>query len=146
MIEVHTKLMLLTGAQEYTDRINGLVNAFAGEAQRAFISMGAYFKGFEYALTGLHLVVIGPSNNAKTHELTNAIFGRALPNRFVSIVSPEDSFPEGHPMFGKTMQNGQPTAYVCARGTCSAPVTNPVTLSQMLQLPPQRPQPGQRPQ
>jgi uncharacterized protein YyaL (SSP411 family) len=48
-------------------------------------------------------------------------------------------------MQGKTMVNGQPTAFVCQRNTCSAPITNPVTLSQMLQLP-QRPQPGTRPQ
>ena len=41
--------------------------------------------------------------------------------------------------------NGQPTAYVCQRQTASAPITNAVTLSQMLQLP-QRPQPGALPQ
>ena len=34
------------------------------------------------------------------------------------------------------MQNGQPTAYVCQRMNCTSPITNPVTLSQMLQLPP----------
>jgi hypothetical protein len=33
------------------------------------------------------------------------------------------------------MQDGQPTAYVCQRMTCSAPITNPVALSQVLQLP-----------
>jgi uncharacterized protein YyaL (SSP411 family) len=46
----------------------------------------------------------------------------------------------GHPAHGKTMQNGQPTAYVCQRMTCSAPIINPVTLSQVLLLPAQRPQ------
>jgi hypothetical protein len=48
-------------------------------------------------------------------------------------------------MHGKTMVNGQPTVYVCQRQTVSAPINNPVTLSQMLQLP-QRPQPGALPQ
>jgi uncharacterized protein len=48
-------------------------------------------------------------------------------------------------MHGKTMENGQPTAYICQRGACSPPVTNPVTLSQMLQLP-RGPVPGARPQ
>ncbi len=146
MIQNLAKLMMATGDKEYTDRINALVNAFAGEAQRTFISTGAFYSGLEYALSALHLVVIGPLNHPKTHELSLAILGRPLPNRFLSVVAPEDAFPEGHPMHGKTMQNGQPTAYVCQRGVCSPPITNPVTLSQMLQLPPQRPQPGARPQ
>ncbi len=146
MIQNLTKLMMATGDQAYADRINGVVNAFGGEAQRAFISTGSYYAGLEFAMTALHLVVIGPLNHPKTHELSNAVLGRALPNRFLTVVAPEDSFPAGHPMHGKTMQNGQPTAYVCQRGACSAPITNPVTLSQMLQLPAQRPQPGSKPQ
>jgi uncharacterized protein YyaL (SSP411 family) len=145
MIQVLARLVMATGSAEYTDTINRLVNSFSGEAQRAFISCGSYYSGLEFAASALHLVVVGPLNHAKTHELTNAILGRALPNRFLSVMGPEDSFPEGHPMHGKGMQNGQPTAYVCQRGTCSAPITNPVTLSQMLQLPARR-QPGQQPQ
>ena len=145
MIQVLARLIMATGDQQYADRINTLVNGLSGEAQRAFVSMGSYYSGFEFALTQLHLVVIGPVNNPKTHELTNAIWGRALPNRFLTVVSPEDSFPAGHPMQGKGMQNGQPTAYVVQRGQVSAPITNPVTLSQMLQLP-QRPAGGGQPQ
>ena len=93
----------------------------------------------ETAVAALQIVVVGPLNNSKTHELVNAIHGRCLPNKLLIVMSPEDSLPEGHPAYGKTMVNGQPAAYVCQRGTCSAPITNPVTLSQALQLP-QRPQ------
>lgn len=146
MIQNLAKLMMVTGNKDYTDRVNALINIFGGEAQRAFVSAGAYFSGLEFALTTLHLVVVGPLNHPKTHELSFAILGRPLPNRFLTVMAPEDSFPEGHPMHGKGMQNGQPTAYVCQRGVCSAPITNPVTLSQMLQLPPQRPQAGAKPQ
>jgi uncharacterized protein YyaL (SSP411 family) len=142
MIQVLSRLAMATGSAEYSENINQLVGAFSGEAQRTFISCGSYFTGLEFAVSALHLVVVGPLNHAKTHELSNAILGRALPNRFLTVIGPEDSFPEGHPMHGKGMQNGQPTAYLCQRGTCSAPITNPVTLSQMLQLPARR-QPGQ---
>ena len=145
MLQVLSRLAMTTGMQEYGERINTMLNGFAGEAARAWISMGSYFNGFEYALSNLHLVVIGPLNNPKTHELTAAILGRALPNRCLSVVSPDQQFPEGHPMHGKSMVNGQPTAYLCQRQSCSAPITNPVTLSQMLQLP-QRPQAGAPPQ
>jgi uncharacterized protein YyaL (SSP411 family) len=106
------------------------------------MSSGSYFSGLETALTGLQILVVGPVNNPKTHELVGAILGRSLPNRFLMVVSPDQPLPEGHPAFGKTMENGQPTAYICTRGTCSAPISNPVTLSQALQLP-VRAQPGQ---
>jgi uncharacterized protein YyaL (SSP411 family) len=43
------------------------------------------------------------------------------------------------------MENGQPTAYVCQHQNCSAPIANPVTLSQVLQLPARPPQ-NTRPQ
>jgi uncharacterized protein YyaL (SSP411 family) len=145
MLQVLSRLVMSTGMREYAERANTMLNGFAGEAARAWMSMGSYFNGLEYALTDLHLVVVGPLNHPKTHELTAAILGRALPNRCLSVISPDDSFPADHPMHGKTMINGQPTAYVCQRQTCSAPITNPVTLSQMLQLP-QRPQAGSLPQ
>jgi hypothetical protein len=50
-------------------------------------------------------------------------------------LSPEEKLPENHPAYGKTMQNGQPTAYVCRGNICSSPVTSAVTLSQSLQMP-----------
>jgi uncharacterized protein YyaL (SSP411 family) len=63
------------------------------------------------------------------------------------VVAPDQPLPEGHPAHGKTMLNGNPTAYICQRGVCSTPINNPVALSQMLQLPAQRaPQAGQRTQ
>jgi uncharacterized protein YyaL (SSP411 family) len=146
MLKVLSCLMMATGDPAYADRINALVGAFAGEAQRVFISMPSYFCGLEFAVASLQLVVIGPPSSAKTHELTNAILGAPLINRFLTVVAPGGSFPDGHPMAGRQMQNGQPTAYVVQRGQVSAPVTNAVTLTQMLQLPVQRMQPGQRPQ
>ncbi len=146
MIQVIARLMMLSGENEHLERLNAIIGGFAGEAQRVFVSMGSYFAGLEFAMSALHLVVVGPLNHAKTHELTAAILGRALPNKLLSVVSPDETWPETHAMHGKGMQNGQPTAYICQRGQCSAPIVNPVALSQMLQLPPQRPQPGSKPQ
>ena len=106
------------------------------------MAAGSYFNGLETALAGMQIVVVGPPDNPKTHELVQAVLGRSLPNRLLMVISPDEKLPETHPAFGKTMQNGQPTAYVCQRGTCSPAVGNPVALSQMLQLP-ARPPAGQ---
>jgi len=135
MVALLSRLHYATADNGYRDRANALIQAFSGEVARAFVSMGSYINGLEVALTGLQIVIVGPLGNAKTHELVNAVLGRSLPNRTLMVVGPNETLPESHPAAGKTMQNGQPTAYVCQRNTCSAPISNPVTLSQVLQLP-----------
>jgi uncharacterized protein len=70
--------------------------------------------------------------------LIAAVNGRALPSATLLVVEPDQKFPENHPAFGKTMQGGAPTAYICQQQQCSAPITSPVALSQMLQLPMQQ--------
>jgi len=135
MVSLLSKLHFATADTLYRDRGNAAIQAFSGEANRSYLSMGSYLSGLEVALTALQIVIIGPRTNSKTLELANAVLGRSLPNRVLMVVDPSEALPVGHPASGKTMQNGQPTAYVCQRMTCSAPITNPVTLSQVLQLP-----------
>ena len=111
------------------------------------MSMGSYMNGLEIAIAGLQVVIVGPRNQApKPRSWSAPSLGRSLPNSLLmSWIAPDQPLPQGHPAFGKAMENGQPTAYVCQHQTCSAPITNPVTLSQVLQLPPRPPQ-GARPQ
>jgi uncharacterized protein YyaL (SSP411 family) len=139
MLSVLSKLHFATSDSGHRDRANALIQAFSGEINRGYISMGGYLNGIETAITGLQVIIVGENANPKTQELVNAVLGRSLPNKLLMVVEPSESLPQDHPAFGKTMQNGQPTAYVCQRSTCSAPISNPVTLSQVLQLP-SRPQ------
>jgi len=136
MVSLLGRLQLVTAEKIYRDRCNALIDAFSGEAPRAYMSMASFFAGLELVITGLQIVVIGPLTSPKTHELVAAVVGRSLPSRTLLVVDPTQTIAEGHPAFGKKMENGQPTAYICQRSTCSAPITNPVTLSQVLQLPP----------
>jgi uncharacterized protein len=138
MVSVLGKLHLATWDAGYRDRCNALIESFSGEATRAYTSMASYLAGLEVVATGLQIVIVGPVTSPKTHELVAAVMGRSLPHRALVLADPSQEFAEGHPAAGKKMENGQPTAYICQRMTCSAPITNPVTLSQVLQLP-QRP-------
>ncbi len=146
MIGVLAKLYLATGDVSHRDRAGNIVGAFAGDVGRSFLAMGTYINGLETLIAGLQIVIVGPHDAQKTRELVTAVLGRSLPNRLLLVVEPNEELPEGHPARGKKMENGQPTAYVCQHQNCSAPIANPVTLSQVLQLPPRPPQPGQRPQ
>ncbi len=134
------QLYLVTADQAYRDRGNALIQAFSGEVARTFISMGSYLNGLDITLAGFEIVIIGPRSHPKTQELIGAVMGRSLPNRTLHVVDSSGDLPAAHPAFGKVMENGQPTAYICQRLTCSAPIANPVTLSQVLQLPPVRTQ------
>jgi len=136
MVSVLAKLHAATAEPAYRDQANALVQAFAGELPRAFLSMSSYLNGIETLLTGLQIVIMGPRNSPKTHELIAAILGRSLPNKTLMVIEPGQELPPEHPAHGKRMEAGMATAYVCQRMTCSAPITNPVTLSQVLQLPP----------
>jgi hypothetical protein len=145
MIGVLAKLYMATGETSYRDRATSLVQAFAGELGRSVMAMGTYLNGLETLLTGLQIVIVGPKDSSKTQDLVAAVLGRSLPNRLLMVVAPTEALPETHPAFGKKMENGQPTAYVCQHQNCSAPIANAPTLSQLLQLP-QRPPQGSRPQ
>jgi uncharacterized protein YyaL (SSP411 family) len=145
MIGVLAKLYLATGEPSYRERAGAVVGSFAGELGRSFLAMGTYLNGLENLLAGLQIVIVGQKDNPKTLELVSAVMGRSLPTRLLLVVAPDEPLPETHPAFGKKMENGQPTAYVCQHQNCSAPIANAVTLSQVLQLPPRPPQ-GTRPQ
>jgi uncharacterized protein YyaL (SSP411 family) len=135
MVTVLAKLYLITTEAFYRERANGLIQAFSGEIARVGVSIPTYVNGLETVLRSLQVVIVGPARAAKTQELVAAVYGRSLPGRVVIVSEPDQDLPEGHPARGKTMENGQPTAYVCQNMTCSPPVTNAVALSQMLQMP-----------
>jgi hypothetical protein len=146
MVSVLSRLHMATADVAYADRGNKLIQGFANEVTRASLSAGTFLNGIEFHATNLEIIVIGPIENAKTLELIAAVQGRSLPNKLLIVVPPGEKLPEDHPARDKAMFNGNPTAYIVQRGQVSAPINNPVALSQMLQLPQQRAPQGTRPQ
>jgi uncharacterized protein len=138
MVGLLAQLFMVTADQAYRERCNALIQAFSGEVNRTFISMGTFMNGLDITFAALEIVIIGQRNHQKTQELVQAVMGRSLPNRVLHVVDSGNQLPAGHPAHGKAMENGQPTAYICQRMTCSAPIANAVTLSQVLLLPPAR--------
>jgi hypothetical protein len=147
MLGVLSRLGMATAETVYVDRCNKLIEGFAQEVTRAYLSAGSFLNGLEFAVSNLQIVVFGPVENQKTLELIAAVQGRSLPNKLLIVVPSGDSLPEGHPAKTLQMLNGNPTAYISQRGQVSQPINNPVALSQILQLPQQIPAPpGTRPQ
>jgi hypothetical protein len=136
MIWSLTRLGMVTGDGVYGERARALLDSFADEYGRAWASCASYINGLENFATGSQVVVVGPRSNPRTQELIRTVWGKALPNRLLYVVETGEALPAGHPAFGKGMQNGAPTAYLCQRNVCSPPITSAVALSQALTLPP----------
>ena len=140
MISILTKLALITGEDRYGERAQAVLLAFAGESARNLISCGEFLNGFETFATGLQMVVLG--DKSRTQELMRTIWGKAMPSRLVVQVDRSEELPPNHPVFGKLMESGKPTVYLCQRNTHSEPITSAAILAQILTLPQQQ---GQAP-
>ncbi|HEX2761420.1 MAG TPA: thioredoxin domain-containing protein [Rhizomicrobium sp.] len=135
MLQVHTRLALLTGQTNYMSRATTLGMTFGDEANRVTSGSGSFLIGFEYLVNSLVIVVIGHKGNAKTQDLLRAIWGKPMPNGMIMQVEPGDPLPPGHPATGRDMLNGLPTAYICQAGNCSDGFTDPNMLALALTLP-----------
>jgi hypothetical protein len=136
MLSVLTKLALITGGDQYGMRAQNILQAFAQEFDRNWIACGEYLNGFETFASALQMVVLG--DKSRTQELLRAIWGKAMPNRLLVQVDRSEELPPNHPVFGKLLENGRPTVYLCQRNTHSEPITSAAVLAQAITLPQQR--------
>jgi uncharacterized protein YyaL (SSP411 family) len=123
--------------------------AYLGLAEHVFTLSGRAMEdnpfGYANLLGALDLyhdgttdvVVIGPVKHHDTRALRRAVHAAYLPNRTLTVVDPEraDGATVPEAARGKTMLNNRPTAYVCRKMTCSAPVTDPEALRTLLSQP-----------
>ncbi|MBU6155515.1 MAG: thioredoxin domain-containing protein [Alphaproteobacteria bacterium] len=142
MVEVHARLLGLTGNQHHAERYSVIVQTFADDARRQPAAAATYYNGFDLLLRAFEIVIFGDRNSQVTAAFRD-VFRRAnLLNRIVLHVAPGESLPAGHPAAGKGPVDGKVTVYVCTGQTCSLPVTDPVTLETQLKV---RVMPGQAP-
>jgi uncharacterized protein YyaL (SSP411 family) len=132
MMHVLTRLSLLTGDARYRKRAEEIVNAFGADIERAFLSCPSLLNGFDFLLNPLQVTVIRPEADPRAAPLFRAIYEKSLPNRVVSVHKPDEELPKQHPAHGKGMIDGRPTVYVCLGNVCSAPITDPKALEQLL--------------
>jgi uncharacterized protein YyaL (SSP411 family) len=136
MLMVLTRLAMLTGDTAYMERASVQAATFGTEAGRVLQGSGGYFGGFEYLMNSLMIVVIGHKGNARTQELVRAFWGKPVPSGMLIQIEPGDALPAGHPAAGRSMENGQPTAFICQAGNCSNGFTSAESLAHALILPP----------
>jgi uncharacterized protein YyaL (SSP411 family) len=135
MLTVLTRLAFIAGEVEYMNRASTLAATFGDEMNRALNMCGTYITGIEYLANALMVVVVGTRGHARTQELVRAFWGKNVPNALLVQVEPGQALPPEHPLTGRGMEGGQPTAYVVQQGRVSSPITSAQVLAQGLTLP-----------
>jgi uncharacterized protein YyaL (SSP411 family) len=131
MVSNLVALYLWTGDERYRDRADAILKAFAGDvAQNVFSHTGLLGAALE-VLAPAHIVIVLPEGG-EAHELRGALSRASLPGAVVQEVSEAETLPATSPAHGKRAVHGKPTAYVCIGPQCSAPVTDAVSLVEVV--------------
>ncbi|NKB49308.1 MAG: DUF255 domain-containing protein [Alphaproteobacteria bacterium] len=132
MAEVLARLYHLTGQDEYRERCEALIATFSGEAAKNPYHYVTLINAAQFLAEAAQMVVIGDPESDDTAALLAARDRVSLPASVVSVIASSDELTPGHPAAGKTMIDGQATAYVCHGPVCSAPLTDPQALQDFL--------------
>jgi uncharacterized protein YyaL (SSP411 family) len=132
LAQVLARLYFLTGEDRYRVRAEGVLAAFAGEAQRNAFELATLLTAGELLARALQIVVIGAPDAADTQAMLAAIRRASLPVKVLSVIAPGDALPAAHPAAGKGAAGGAATAYLCEGTVCSLPITDAATLEAAL--------------
>jgi hypothetical protein len=140
MLANYARLYALTGDSNYRERGEAIVRLFAGVALRTPRGTASFLNAFEQIAEPLTIWIAGSKEEAQasvpksTGALALVAFACPQPNRMVGWIATRSTIPEGHPAHGKVALSDQPTAYVCRGPVCSAPVSDPAALAEMLKV------------
>jgi hypothetical protein len=128
------RLFSFTREQRYHDRAERQFRVFRSVMEHNPYGSSAMLCALDWYLTmPQEIVVVGARGDAMTESLLSTVHRRYLPNRAVLVVEVSRAGESDLPLAaGKTSVNGQPTAYVCQRQTCSPPVTESHLLDLLL--------------
>lgn len=129
------RLALLTGDEAHRERAEGLFAIFSGGLSRGGSGLGRMLSALDFYLDTPLEVVIATDAEGAPGGLLPAFRGAYLPNRTLSFV--DASTAAAHAALvplveGKVALAGAPTAFVCERGHCELPTSDPAVFRQQL--------------
>jgi uncharacterized protein YyaL (SSP411 family) len=125
------RLFSFTGEERYYERAGRILTVFQSVMTQNPYSSAALLCVLDWWLAGpKEIVIIGSREHTLTQAMLTTVQQHYIPNRI--LLSAEDGTGEVPLLRGKTRLNGRPTAYVCQRQTCSAPVPDAQQLEAIL--------------
>ncbi|UCG32238.1 MAG: thioredoxin domain-containing protein [Phycisphaerales bacterium] len=123
------RLALLSGRKDWREKADRTLAAFAGQAAEHPLAYERLLCTADFQMSRpKEVAVVGPADAESTREMLRALHERFVPHKVIVLLDPaarEGIWLKDHvPLLeGKTMLDGQPTAYVCEDYSCRAPVT-----------------------
>jgi uncharacterized protein len=122
MAEVYARLFHLTGDATWRTRAEGVLRAFAADADR-IAGMPGMLAAADLLAEATSVVVAGDPADPRTQTLLDAALCAPDPTVVVLRATVADALPAEHPAFGKGPVGDAPAAYVCRRNVCGLPIT-----------------------
>jgi uncharacterized protein len=131
------RLARLCGREDFDAAARGTLEMLSGEMARVTMGCGQALLALDDLLgPSYELVLVDGRSPAESEDASRAINARFLPNAVLARQSPDvdDSIAHllGPTLAGKKAVDGQPTLYVCERGTCRSPVAGLPAIEEML--------------
>ncbi len=125
------RLALLTGEASYERTALDAIRLVADSAKGSPLGFGHLLGAVDfYTGSPVEIVIVGKPEAEDTATLVGTVYGRYLPNK-VLMTSPPDGL-EDLPLLRGRGSASVATAYVCHRGVCDLPVTDPDALAAQL--------------
>ena len=128
MLSNLVKLHGLTGDETYMRRAETTLRAFLPDLAAQASSHTGLLAGALEMHAPMHVVIVDSMLATGRSDLMAVLRKCGLPGAVQQLVAGTEPFPQGSPLVGKTVMDGQPRAYVCVGGTCSMPLNDPHTL------------------
>jgi uncharacterized protein YyaL (SSP411 family) len=132
------RLAELTGDERYRRRAERALAAFGGVMERGGTSVPKLLSALDYYLDApREIVIVHPAQKREAAKALVDVARRAfVPNRVFVIagegVDLEEKATRVPLLEGKVARGGKATAYVCERGVCELPTSNPRVLAKQI--------------
>ncbi len=80
----------------------------------------------------VEVAIVGARDDARTLELLQAALSPYMPNRTIAGTAPGEDLAHKLPVLEGRDGGAEPTAYVCERYACQAPVSDAIALAEQL--------------
>jgi uncharacterized protein YyaL (SSP411 family) len=134
-VQVLLRLFSLTGMQLYDQKAERTLRVFHAAMDRNAYGTSAMLCALDqYLSKPKEVVIVGSRGNPAVESLVAAVHQRYVPNKTLVLLDELSRGKEWElPLAaGKASVDGQPTAYVCQRFSCSPPVTDRAQLELLL--------------
>jgi len=131
-IETLLRLAFLTGDDDYRRRAEAALFGLSGAMMEDIFATAALANALDLAIGAVEVVLVVPPES-DPEPLRRVVFESTDPRIVLFETDSTAGLAADHPARGKTAVAGLPTAWVCRRGACGLPQTEPAPLRALLE-------------